>query len=151
MVFYCTNNCFFILFMIVPLLIEVTTWPRLDNDAPSVLERCGSNSPTEVVGTMSEGCDLLEQSTGFLVGYPRAPFASVVTPLSWASPASAPPSRLIAAYSGEPSWVRGARAPGLLRDGVVGKPSREGVRRPPPGPPQKGGSGTPPKGGVPGY
>ena len=96
---------------------------------------------------MSEGCDLLEQSTGFLVGYPRAPFASVVTPLSWASPASAPPSRLIAAYSGEPSWVRGARAPGLLRDEMVGKPSREGSGDPLRDPP-KGGSGTPQKGGC---
>ena len=53
---------------------------------PGVLERCGSNSPTEVVGPMPEGCDLHEQRTGFLVGYPRAPFASVVTGRSALSP-----------------------------------------------------------------
>ena len=126
----------------------MTTWPRLDNDAPSVLERCGSNSPTEVVGTMSEGCDLLEQSTGFLVGYPRAPFASVVTPLVAGLPCVSSPletHRRVLWGTLLGTW---GRAPGLLRDGVVGKPSREGSGRPLRDPPKKGGPGPPQKGGC---
>ena len=149
--FYSCFSCSFDFHVLCLDFTAVTSWPRLDNDAPSVLERCGSNSPTEVVGTMSEGCDLLEQSTGFLVGYPRAPFASVVTPLVAGLPCVSSPletHRRVLWGTLLGTW---GRAPGLLRDGEVGKPSREGVRRPPPGPPQKGGSGTPPKGGVPGY
>ena len=97
---------------------------------------------------MSEGCDLLEQSTGFLVGYPRAPFASVVTPLVAGLPCVSSPletHRRVLWGTLLGTW---GRAPGLLRDGVVGKPSREGVRRPPPGPPKKGGPGPPQKGGC---
>ena len=128
---------------------EVTTWPRLDNDAPSVLERCGSNSPTEVVGTMSEGCDLLEQSTGFLVGYPRAPFASVVTtfalglPCGTLHPRDSSPLTLV-----DPTWVRGARAPDCSGTGRSGSPPGRGSGDPLRDPPKKGGPGPPQKGGC---
>jgi hypothetical protein len=68
--------------------------------------------------------------------------------LRLASPASAPPSRLIAAYSGGPLLGTGRRGAGLLRDGVVGRPSREGVWDPLRDPPKKGGPGPPQKGGC---
>ena len=125
---------------------EVTTWPRLDNDAPSVLERCGSNSPTEVVGTMSEGCDLLEQSTGFLVGYPRAPFASVVTPLVAGLPCVSSPlethrrvlwGTLLGTWGQGPGTApgRGGREalPGGGPETPSGTPPKRGVRDPPKG------------------
>ena len=137
-------------FILVFLLLfnEVTTWPRLDNDAPSVLERCGSNSPTEVVGTMSEGCDLLEQSTGFLVGYPRAPFASVVTPLVAGLPCVSSPletHRRVLWGTLLGTW---GRAPGLLRAGWSGSPPGRGSGDPLRDPPKKGGPGPPQKGGC---
>ena len=128
--------------------ITVTTWPRLDNDAPSVLERCGSNSPTEVVGTMSEGCDLLEQSTGFLVGYPRAPFASVVTPLVAGLPCVSSPletHRRVLWGTLLGTW---GRAPGLLPDGWSGSPPGRGPGDPSGTPPTRGVRDPPKRGGA---
>jgi hypothetical protein len=100
------------------------------------------------VGTMSEGCDLLEQSTGFLVGYPRAPFASVVTTLALGLPCVSSPSETHRRYSGGPSWVRGAGAPDCSGTMWSGDPPRDVSGGPSPGPPQNGGSGPPKKGGC---
>ena len=68
--------------------------------------------------------------------------------LHLASPASAPPSRLIAAYSGRPSWVRGARAPDCSGKGWSGSPPGRGSGDPLRDPPKKGGPGPPQKGGC---
>ena len=97
---------------------------------------------------MSEGCDLLEQSTGFLVGYPRAPFASVVTPLVAGLPCVSSPletHRRVLWGTLLGTWGQG---PGTAPGGVVGKPSREGSGRPLRDPPKKGGPGPPQKGGC---
>ena len=135
-------------FSFIPASVSlVTTWPRMDNDPPGSWNGGGSNSPTEVVGTSPEGCDLLETSTDSSVGYPRAPFASGRHARS-----TLPPNHLIPAHDSSPSarryppagwWRRRRDPPGWGGPGALQEPPWKGVLRDPPG----RGSGTPPKRG----
>jgi hypothetical protein len=116
----------------------------MDNDPPGSWNGVVQTPLRKLWVQVQRVATSMRQVQDLLVGYPRAPFASVVmVPRPRPTPN---PGCLIAGCPG--TWsgpVPGACARSARRVGW--EPSQEGVWRTPSGTPQKGGSGTPKKGG----
>ena len=60
-------------------LIEVTTWPRMDNDPPGSWNGVVQTPLRKLWVQCQRVATSMSKVQDLLVGYPRAPFASVVT------------------------------------------------------------------------
>ena len=124
---------------------EVTTWPRMDNDPPGSWNGVVQTPLRKLWVQCQRVATSMSKVQDLLVGYPRAPFASVVTVCPRDPPSRLTLARLSAAYSlrvlasGVRAYAGTEGRSGALPGGGLETPS---------GTPQKGGSGTPQKGGC---
>ena len=127
------------------LFAEVTTWPRMDNDPPGSWNGVVQTPLRKLWVQCQRVATSMSKVQDLLVGYPRAPFASVVTVCPRDPPSSShsyeTQCRLLTASrcSGVRAYAGTEGRSGALPGGVLEDPS---------GTPQKGGSGTPQKGGC---
>jgi hypothetical protein len=126
-------------------LAEVTTWPRMDNDPPGSWNGVVQTPLRKLWVQVQRVATSMRQVQDLLVGYPRAPFASVVTVCPRDPPSSCH------SYETQCRLLTASRCSGVRT--CVGTEGRSGALpggawKTPPGPPKKGGPGPPKKGGA---